>query len=37
LPVDASVAAVNQVARLYRIEQVSSFIAKAMTCGDKRN
>jgi DNA-binding transcriptional MerR regulator len=37
-PLDASVAVINQVARLYRIEQVSSFLAKALTCGeDKRN
>jgi len=37
-PLDVSVAAVNQVARLYRIEQVSSFLAKALACGgDKRN
>jgi DNA-binding transcriptional MerR regulator len=31
-PSDASVAVVNQVARLYRIEQVSSFLAKALAC-----
>jgi hypothetical protein len=37
-PLDFSVAVVNQVARLYRIEQVSSFLAKALACGgDKRN
>jgi DNA-binding transcriptional MerR regulator len=29
-PSDASVAVVNQVARLYRIEQVSNFLAKAL-------
>jgi TipAS antibiotic-recognition domain len=35
---DASVAVINQVARLYRIEQVSSFLAKAMMRGEeKRN
>ena len=33
-PSDASVAVVNQVARLYRIEQVSSFLAKALACGE---
>jgi DNA-binding transcriptional MerR regulator len=31
-PSDASVAVVNQVARLYRIEQVSNFLAKALAC-----
>ena len=31
-PLDASVAVINQVARLYRIEQVSSFLAKALAC-----
>ena len=37
-PSDVSVAVVNQVARLYRIEQVSSFLAKALAGGeDKRN
>jgi hypothetical protein len=37
-PSDASVAVINQVARLYRIEQVSNFLAKALACGeDKRN
>jgi TipAS antibiotic-recognition domain len=37
-PPDASVAVINQVARLYRIEQVSSFLVKAMARGDeKRN
>jgi hypothetical protein len=37
-PPDASVAVINQVARLYRIEQVSSFLAKAMMRGEeKRN
>jgi hypothetical protein len=37
-PPDASVAVINQVARLYRIEQVSSFLAKAMARGEeKRN
>jgi MerR family transcriptional regulator, thiopeptide resistance regulator len=36
-PLEASVAVINQVARLYRIEQVSSFLAKALACGeDKR-
>jgi hypothetical protein len=35
---DASVAVANQVARLYRIEQVSNFLAKALASGkDKRN
>jgi MerR family transcriptional regulator, thiopeptide resistance regulator len=33
-PLDASVAVINQVARLYRIEQVSSFLAKALACGE---
>jgi hypothetical protein len=37
-PPDASVAVINQVAHLYRIEQVSSFLAKAMARGEeKRN
>jgi hypothetical protein len=37
-PPDASVAVINQVARLYRIERVSSFLAKAMMRGEeKRN
>jgi DNA-binding transcriptional MerR regulator len=37
-PLDASVAVINQVARLYRIEQVSSFLAKVLAGGeDKRN
>ncbi len=37
-PLDASVAVINQVVRLYRIEQVSSFLAKALAGGeDKRN
>ncbi len=37
-PSDVSVAVVNQVARLYRIEQVSNFLANAVACGgDKRN
>jgi hypothetical protein len=37
-PPDASVAVIHQVARLYRIEQVSSFLAKAMARGEeKRN
>jgi MerR family transcriptional regulator, thiopeptide resistance regulator len=37
-PPDASVAVINQVARLYRIEQVSSFLAKAVARGEeKRN
>ena len=37
-PLDASVAVISQVARLYRIEQVSSFLAKALACGeDQRN
>jgi hypothetical protein len=33
-PSDISVAVVNQVARLYRIEQVSSFLVKALACGE---
>ena len=33
-PSDISVAVVNQVARLYRIEQVSSFLAKALASGE---
>jgi MerR family transcriptional regulator, thiopeptide resistance regulator len=33
-PSDISVAVVNQVARLYRIEQVSSFLAKALARGE---
>lgn len=33
-PSDASVAVVNQVARLYRIEQVSGFLARALACGE---
>jgi hypothetical protein len=37
-PSDVSVAVVSQVARLYRIEQVAKFLAKALACGeDKRN
>jgi hypothetical protein len=32
-PPDASVAVIDQVARLYRIEQVSSFLMKALACG----
>jgi hypothetical protein len=37
-PPDAAAAVINQVARLYRIEQVSSFLAKAMARGEeKRN
>ena len=37
-PSDVSVAVVSQVARLYRIEQVANFLAKALACGeDKRN
>ncbi len=32
MPSDVSVAVVNQVARLYRIEQVSNFLAKALAC-----
>jgi hypothetical protein len=37
-PPDASVAVINQVARLYRIEQVSSFLTKAVARGEeKRN
>ncbi len=37
-PSDVSVAVVNQVARLYRIELVASFLAKALACGeDRRN
>jgi DNA-binding transcriptional MerR regulator len=37
-PPDASVAVINQVARLYRIEQVSNFLAKAVARGEeKRN
>jgi TipAS antibiotic-recognition domain len=32
-PPDASVAVMDQVARLYRIEQVSSFLMKALACG----
>ena len=35
-PPDASVAVINQVARLYRIEQVSSFLAKAMALGEEK-
>jgi MerR family transcriptional regulator, thiopeptide resistance regulator len=31
-PSDASVAVVNQVARLYRIEQVSNFLKRALAC-----
>jgi DNA-binding transcriptional MerR regulator len=31
-PPDASVAVINQVARLYRIEQVSNFLMKALAC-----
>jgi hypothetical protein len=33
-PFDVSVEVMNQVARLYRIEQVSSFLAKALACGE---
>jgi hypothetical protein len=33
-PLDVPVEVINQVARLYRIEQVSSFLAKALACGD---
>jgi DNA-binding transcriptional MerR regulator len=37
-PLDASVAVINQVARLYRIEQVSNFLAEALASGgDERN
>jgi MerR family transcriptional regulator, thiopeptide resistance regulator len=37
-PSDASVAVVNQVARLYRIQQVSNFLAKALASAeDERN
>jgi MerR family transcriptional regulator, thiopeptide resistance regulator len=36
-PPDASVAVVNQVARLYRIEQVSNFLMKALACSDREN
>jgi hypothetical protein len=37
-PSDVSVAVVSQVARLYSIEQVANFLAKALACGeDKRN
>jgi MerR family transcriptional regulator, thiopeptide resistance regulator len=37
-PSDISVAVVSQVARLYRIEQVASFLARALACGEeKRN
>ena len=37
-PPDASVAVINQVARLYRIEQVCGFLAKAVAHGEeKRN
>jgi hypothetical protein len=37
-PSDVSVAVVSQVARLYRIEQVSNFLAKALARGeDRRN
>jgi hypothetical protein len=32
-PLDTSVAVINQVARLYRIEQVSGFLAKALAFG----
>jgi len=31
-PLDASVAVINQVARLYRIEQVSNFLMQALAC-----
>jgi MerR family transcriptional regulator, thiopeptide resistance regulator len=34
-PPDASVAVINQVARLYRIEQVSHFLMKALACRGK--
>jgi MerR family transcriptional regulator, thiopeptide resistance regulator len=33
-PTDASVAVVNKVARLYRIEQVSNFLMKALACSE---
>jgi MerR family transcriptional regulator, thiopeptide resistance regulator len=33
-PSDVSVAVINQVARLYRIEQVANFLAKAVVCGE---
>jgi DNA-binding transcriptional MerR regulator len=33
-PSDASVAVVNQVARLYRIEQVSNFLKRALACSE---
>ncbi len=33
-PLDVSVDVINQVARLYRIEQVSSFLARALACGE---
>ena len=35
-PPDASVVVINQVARLYRIEQVSSFLAKAVARGEEK-
>jgi hypothetical protein len=36
LPLDTSVAVINQVARLYRIEQVSGFLAKALAFGEDK-
>jgi hypothetical protein len=35
-PLDAPVAVINQVARLYRIEQVSGFLAKALAFGEDK-
>jgi MerR family transcriptional regulator, thiopeptide resistance regulator len=35
-PLDGPVAVVNKVARLYRIEQVSSFLAKASACSGNK-
>jgi hypothetical protein len=35
-PLDTSVAVINQVARLYRIEQVSGFLAKALAFGEDK-
>jgi TipAS antibiotic-recognition domain len=32
-PLDVAVEVINQVARLYRVEQVSNFLAKAVACG----
>ena len=36
-PPDASAAVVSQVARLYRVEQVSNFLMKALACREGKN